>query len=87
MGGRTWQRAARVLLREVRSECIRFSAAAAAAAGAPGAAGQLSAEEMQAAMQSVEDETDQAAAQVFTLCSYAVACTRLFGVLYMLLSS
>ena len=41
--------------------------AAAAAAGAPTAAGGLSAEEMQAAMQSVEDETDQAAAQALQL--------------------
>ena len=43
--------------------CVWLSAAAAASAGASTSAGALSAEEMQAAMQSVEDETDQAAAQ------------------------
>ena len=43
--------------------CVLLSAAAAASAGASTSAGGLSAEEMQAAMQSVEDETDQAAAQ------------------------
>ena len=41
--------------------------AAATAAGPPTAAGGLSAEEMQAALQSVEDETDQAAAQALQL--------------------
>lgn len=50
----------------------------------PGAAGQLSAEEMQAAMQSVEDETDQAAAQVLALCPCAVACAHSSGILYLL---
>lgn len=47
--------------------CPGWSAAAAASADAATAPGGLSAEEMQAAMQSVEDETDQAAAQALQL--------------------
>ena len=75
-----------MLLSGVRSERACFHAAA-AAAGAPGAAGQLSAEEMQAAMQSAEDETDQAAAQVLALCPHALACAHSSWVLYSLLET